>query len=114
MLAGLRAQGVLILGSGNMVHNLGLYDPDPDAKPYEWALKFDAAIKNELIARNVKSLTAPKTINTQWARLAMPTAEHYLPLLYVVGASRREDRLSFPYEGFQGASMSMRMVLYSS
>ena len=112
LLAPLRDQGILILGSGNIVHNLGLYDADPDAKPYDWAVKFDAAVKKVLLAHDATALNHPETISPEMARLAMPTTEHYLPLLYVAGASRPTDRLSFPYEGLQNASMSMRMVLF--
>lgn len=112
MLAPLRKQGVLILGSGNIVHNLGFYDLRVNAPAYDWAVDFDAEIKKALLARDIKTLSAPARIDPGLARLALPTPEHYLPLLYIAGASRSEDRLSFPFEGIQNASMSMRAVLF--
>ena len=62
---------------------------------------------------DAKAITSdPAAISPECAKLAVPTSEHYLPLLYVAGASGPRDRLSFPYEGFEGRSMSMRMVMF--
>ncbi|MBF0594347.1 MAG: 4,5-DOPA dioxygenase extradiol [Candidatus Omnitrophica bacterium] len=113
LLAPLRAQGVLILGSGNIVHNLGAYDPDTNARPYDWAVTFDDGIKAALQAHDIGLLTDPSRVDQKAARLSLPTEEHYTPLLYVVGASHQDDKLSFPFEGIQNASMSMRMVAFS-
>ena len=112
LLSSLRERGIMILGSGNIVHNLSLYHPDPDAKPYEWAVDFDVAIKRVLQSQDLSSLANPEAVAPAVARLALPTEEHYLPLLYVVGARRPADGLSFPYEKIQNASMAMRIVLF--
>ncbi|MBF0619347.1 MAG: 4,5-DOPA dioxygenase extradiol [Candidatus Omnitrophica bacterium] len=111
MLSSLREKGIMILGSGNIVHNLGRYHPDVDAEPFDWAVEFDDKIKALLVKRDMAGLIHIEKSGAELAKLAMPTAEHYLPLLYVLGASDAKDALSFPYEGMQNASMSMRMVL---
>jgi 4,5-DOPA dioxygenase extradiol len=113
MLSPLREKGVMILGLGNIVHNLDAYDPKPAAKPFDWAVEFDRKIKHFLLKRDVYGLIDLDQMDPDLVRRAMPTEEHYLPLLYVVGVSRKTDKLSFPYQGFQNASMSMRSVLFT-
>jgi 4,5-DOPA dioxygenase extradiol len=112
-LAVLRSEGVMILGSGNIVHNLELYVQRVDAKPYAWAVDFDQTIKELLTARNSADLIGISQLVPDLVPYAVPTWEHYLPLLYVIGASRENDSLSFPFEGLQNASISMRSVLFS-
>ena len=113
MLSALRREGVMILGSGNIVHNLGLYDPSPDAKPFDWAVEFDEKIKKLLLGRDIDGLINVQKFGARLVGQVMPTVEHYVPLLYVLGAGYEEDGLSFPYEGIWNACMSMRAVLYS-
>lgn len=110
-LVSLRDQGVLILGSGNITHNLRNIDWDERATPMDWAVEFDELIKKALLEGDRTMLTAsdPK-LHSLW-RQAHPTIEHYLPLLYVVGASS-EERLTFPYEGMQNGSLSMRAARF--
>ena len=109
-LAPLRDEGVLIIGSGNLVHNLSAYIwREPDREPYDWALRFEQRVRQLLIAGDNASLIAYEA----WGRDAMlscPTPDHYLPLLYVIGLRREGEPVSFPVEGFDGGSMSMLAV----
>ncbi len=106
-LAPLREQGVLIIGSGNIVHNLGLIDYDIDAKPFDWAVKFDEKIKQCLISRNHNKLLDYLDFGVE-ARYAVPTQDHYLPMIYAIGLQKKEEELIFIHEGFQYGSVSMR------
>ncbi|MEI6437779.1 MAG: 4,5-DOPA dioxygenase extradiol [Candidatus Omnitrophota bacterium] len=111
-LAPLRDEGILILGSGNIVHNLGMMDPDARAKPYDWAEVFDAGVKKALMEKDIDALASPKAMGRAAASLSLPSDEHYIPLLYAAGASSKRDKISFPYEGIEHASLSMRAVLW--
>lgn len=111
-LRALRDQGVLIFGSGNIVHNLRLIQwRNPDGA-FPWAVEFDEYIKKALNERNEKALTQYLNLG-EAAKLSVPTDEHFLPLLYVFGASEESDHLSYPFEGYQMGSLSMRTVLFS-
>jgi len=111
-LAFLREEGILVLGSGNLTHNLGRIVWDPGAKPEDWAVEFDTKSKKALEARDVGFLTDPSAWGSGLFRKAHPTPDHYLPLLYVLGASTPGDALSYPYEGFEYGTLSMRMVMF--
>jgi len=106
-LAPLRDQGVLIMGSGNLVHNLGLIDFDTDAKPYPWAVKFDEKVKQCLLDGNHEALLNHLELG-QEARYAVPTLDHYLPMIYVLALQGKGESLRFIHEGFQNGSVSMR------
>ncbi len=106
-LAPLREKGVLIIGSGNIVHNLGLIDFDIDAKPFEWAVKFDEAVKKCLVSGNHKGLINYFELGKE-APYAVPTQDHYLPMIYAIGLQRKGEALKFIHEGFQNGSVSMR------
>jgi 4,5-DOPA dioxygenase extradiol len=106
-LAPLREKGILIIGSGNLVHNLGLIDFDTDAKPFDWAVKFDEKIKRHLLSRNHEALINYLEIG-QEARYAVPTLDHYLPMIYAIALKRKDEPLKFIHEGFQNGSVSMR------
>jgi 4,5-DOPA dioxygenase extradiol len=109
-LAPLRDEGVLVLGSGNLVHNLHTYAwGRKPAEPYDWALRFEAAARGLLAAGTHGPLVDYETLGPD-AVLSVPTPEHYLPLLYVLGAGRRDDAVSFPVEGIDGGSVSMLAV----
>ena len=110
-LARLRDRGVLILGSGNIVHNLRRMEEEKNAQPFPWTLEFDSQVKNAIETRDVASLAAPEHWGNTLAALAHPTLEHYVPLLYCLGSSTEHDAVSYPYEGFEYGSLSMRMVL---
>lgn len=109
-LKALRDQGVLIAGSGNITHNLRQVDWNPNPKAMDWAVEFDEMIKQALIQRDYSALTAKDSkMHSLWKQ-ALPSLEHYLPLLYIVGASNPQDQVSFPHEEMQMGSLSMRAV----
>ena len=111
-IASLRERGVLILGSGNIVHNLGRIDWDEPHGAYDWAVEFDGRVKSAVDAHDTAALSAPRKWGEKLMAAAHPTVEHYLPLLYCVGAMGEQDAVTYPYEGFDFGSISMRAVLF--
>jgi 4,5-DOPA dioxygenase extradiol len=112
-LAPLRDEGILILGSGNIVHNLGdafgRMRSGNVATP-SWAADFDDAVVRGLEAHDTGALA--RLIASPEGRKAHPTPEHYLPLLYAAGAGG-EDPVSFPITGFDLGSLSMRAAIFA-
>src|SRR5688572_20465730 len=101
-LAPLRDEGVLVIGSGNLVHNLHTYAWGKHAaEPFDWAVRFEA-VARELILRGDHQPLIDYELLGQDALLSVPTPEHYLPLLYVLGASIAGEPISFPIEGMDG------------
>ena len=115
-LAKLRELGVLIVGSGNIVHNLSAMRLNgPPGQVYDWAKEFDAVIADHLAQGRLHALPDFQQLG-QVAQLAHPTFEHYLPLLYAAGAvdgGATKDAPRFFNTDFQGASISMRSVIWS-
>jgi 4,5-DOPA dioxygenase extradiol len=108
-LAPLRDEGVLVLGSGNIVHNLRHAFSAwhrGDTRTPDWARDFDAGIAKALSGHDPDALA--HALDSDAGRLAHPTPDHYLPLLYVAGASSPADVVRFPIEGFDMGSLSMR------
>ncbi|MFG1486279.1 4,5-DOPA dioxygenase extradiol [Halobacteriovorax sp. RZ-2] len=103
----LRDQGVLIIGSGNIVHNLKTISWSEDAPVVDWAIEYDELIKEKLINREFNYLINDFQ-SMDIGKMSVPSVEHYLPLLYVIGASDESDILNFDFEGIQNASISMR------
>jgi 4,5-DOPA dioxygenase extradiol len=103
----LRRNGVLIIGSGNIVHNLDRIDADIEAVPYPWAVSIDARIRSCLLERDHESLIHYEAIGKD-ASLAVPTLDHYLPMIYAIALQDSDDSLRFTFEGFQHGSISMR------
>ena len=102
----LRKKGVLILCSGNIVHNLQLMNwKDINATPYDWTLEFDSFVKKQIDEHNVKPLI---NYSGASALLSIPTNEHYLPLIYAMGMLYKDEPIRHIYEGYQFASLSMR------
>lgn len=108
----LREQGVLIMGSGNIVHNLRTIDWNESAKPFEWAQEFDLWVKEKSLSRDFSSLVK-EFMKTKSGQLSVPTPDHYYPFLSILGAVDDSDQLSFPYEGMQNGSISMRSFMWS-
>ncbi len=108
----LRDRGVLILGSGNVVHNLRRVERGDPHGAYDWAVEFDARVKNAVEARDAGALADPEKWGEGLLATAHPTVEHYLPLLYCMGSTTEKDAASYPYEGFDFGSISMRMILF--
>jgi 4,5-DOPA dioxygenase extradiol len=109
-LGALRDAGVLLLGSGNLVHNLHTYAwGRRPVEPFDWAVRFEARARELLLAGEHGPLVAYDTLGRD-AMLSVPTPEHYLPLVYVLGARREREPVSFPVEGIDGGSVSMLTV----
>lgn len=109
----LREQGILIVASGNITHNLrqamasmrrGATDTPA------WATRFDANVAKTIEARDGVKLS--ELIATEDGRQAHPTPDHWWPLLYAVGASDTQDRVTYPIEGWDAGSLSMRTVRF--
>jgi 4,5-DOPA dioxygenase extradiol len=110
-LAPLREEGVLIFGSGNVVHNLHAYAWGRHVQePYDWALSFEKRVRELLLAGEHKPLVNYENQLGREAELAVPTPDHYLPLLYIAGTRTPSDPVVFPVEGVDGGSVSMLAV----
>jgi len=109
-----RERGVLIVGSGNIVHNLRRMESEKNAPPFPWTIEFDSHVKKAIETRDLASLAAPEHWGKPLASLAHPTLEHYVPLLYCLGSTNERDTVTYPYEGFEHGSLSMRMVLFGA
>ena len=111
-LAPLRAEGVLVISSGNLVHNLHAYAwGQHGVRAYDWAVRFEERVRELLLAGNHGPLVAYEELGRD-AQLSVPTPDHYLPLLYVLGLRRQEDPVSFPVHGVDGGSVSMLAVRF--
>jgi 4,5-DOPA dioxygenase extradiol len=106
-LAPLREQRILIIGSGNIVHNLGLIDFNIDSQPFDWAVNFDERVKQFLVSANHNRLINYHELGAE-ANYAVPTQDHYLPMIYSIGLQKKDETVKFVYEGFQHGSVSMR------
>jgi 4,5-DOPA dioxygenase extradiol len=111
-LATLRDKGVLVLGSGNVTHNLRALDfgaPAGQVASRPWAQSFDAAVKAALIANDAQALSNYLNLDSG-AKMAVPAPDHYWPLMYALGAAQSAEAAKFVYEGFQVGTLSMRCV----
>ncbi len=111
-LAFLRSEGVLVLCSGNVVHNLRLMQP-PEEHGFGWAKRFDQAVV-DCIARDQSGSLMDYAGFGDDAVLSIPTNEHYLSLLYALALAQPEDVVSYPVEGFAYGAISMRSVLWQN
>ena len=106
---------VLIIGSGNIVHNLPYaFSPQArggDVSPADWALEFDERVTQLVLDGNHEALWNYERLGPA-AQMAVPTAEHYLPLLYVLAASDDKDGISFACEDMEYGAISMRSILF--
>jgi len=110
-LRSLREKGVLIVGSGNIVHNLRRISWEEKAGPYDWAIEFDEWVKNKIINQDHQPLLSEVNTSTV-GQLSVPTPEHYYPLLYALGASDKKESMTFLFEEIHNSSISMRSVAY--
>jgi 4,5-DOPA dioxygenase extradiol len=109
-LAPLRDEGVLIMGSGNLVHNLHAYAwGHHPVEPLDWAVRFEKSARELMLSGRHEPLINYETLGRD-ALLSAPTPDHYLPLLYVLALRRETDAVTFPVEGFDGGSISMLTV----
>ena len=106
----LREKGVLVIGSGNIVHNLMALAPG--APPYDWAVAFDELMRERVEARDAKGV-ANALGTSRMARLSHPSPEHFLPALFPLGVADEKDELSFFNTAFDMGSISMRSFVLS-
>ena len=112
LLRPLRDAGILLIGSGDVVHNLHSYAwGRHPAEPFDWALRFEARVRELMLRGDHESLVNYESLGAD-AELSVPTPDHYLPLLYVLGASGEGDAVTFPVEGMDGGSISMLSVQF--
>ena len=103
----LRQEGVLIFGSGDVVHNLHTYAwGGHPVEPYDWALRFEQVIRTAIDEDDLETVVGYEELGRD-AALAAPTPDHFLPLVYVLAQGGREDPVAYPVEGFDGGSVSM-------
>jgi 4,5-DOPA dioxygenase extradiol len=107
MLGKLRQREILIIGSGNLVHNLRNININENAKPLDWALEADEELKKMISLDKIDALFA-YPFSSATGKLAVPTPDHYYPMLYVLGMKNRTETISYVYEGIQNGSVSMR------
>lgn len=108
-LAALRKKGVLIIGSGNMVHNLGMIAWSKINEPeygFDWAHEINAVFKKNISERNFLPLINYESLGTA-AKLAVPTPDHYYPLIYTLGLMEKSDDVSFFNDKAVGGSLTM-------
>ena len=108
-LAALRKKGVLIIGSGNMVHNLGMIAFDKFNEPdygFDWAHEMNSIFKKNISARNYQPLINYESLGPS-AKLAIPTPDHYYPMIYSLGLVEKQDELSFFNDKAVAGSLTM-------
>jgi 4,5-DOPA dioxygenase extradiol len=108
----LRSKGVMVVASGNVVHNLGLISWDGKIKAYDWAVEFDTLVKKSIEDNNPVPLIDYQKLG-RVASLAHPTNDHYLPLMYTLGLRDQADQFQFFNDTMDMGSLSMRSVLFS-
>jgi len=109
-LAPLRDEGILIIGSGNLVHNLHTYAwGQRRVEPFDWAVRFEKQVRELLLAGEDGPLIEYEKLGRD-AILSAPTPDHYLPLMYIIALRRQGEPVRFPVEGFDGGSISMLAV----
>lgn len=111
-LSALREKGVLIVASGNVVHNLGQVSWNNPNQKFDWAIEFDDLVKKSVENDNSEPLLAFEKIGAL-AKQAHPTPDHFFPLMYALGLRRKEDNFSFFNDTFDLGSISMRSILFS-
>lgn len=109
-LIGLRNNDILVIGSGNIIHNLSIVDFNDNAVPFEWAKEFDSLVKTALENKDFKTLIDYHRISNS-ARKAIPFNDHYLPMLYTLGMTDKDEKVDFVHESIQNGSISMRSFL---
>jgi 4,5-DOPA dioxygenase extradiol len=106
----LREEGVLVIGSGNLVHNLSAYAwGNPGVVPFDWALRFEKNVRELMLKGDDAHVVDYKGLGPD-AMMSVPTPDHYLPLLYVLGLRNKNEEIGFPVQGVDGGSVSMLAV----
>jgi len=112
-LAPLRDEGVLLIGTGNIVHNLGVMNWALEGEGYDWAERFNGYVRSAVAANQPERLVNYLEAGED-AEMSVPTPEHYLPLLYVAGARRPEDRVRFDNDHIEYGSVGMTSVSFGA
>lgn len=110
-LRSLRDQGVLIFATGNVVHNLRLVDWHMENKGFDWAYQFDKYICDNILDKNHANILKFNELGNL-ARLAVPTPDHFYPLLYALGASYEEDKINVYNQSCELGSLTMTAYLW--
>lgn len=110
-LRSLREKGVLILGTGNVVHNLRLVDWHKGSKGFDWAYEFDDYIYENIETKNHNNIIKYNELG-EIAKLAVPTPDHFYPLLYALGASDEEDKVNVFNKSCELGSLTMTSYLW--
>jgi len=111
-LSALRDEGILVIGSGNLVHNLHAFAwGRHPVEPFDWAVRFETSAREWIRSGDHAPLVGYEGLGRD-AMLSAPTPDHYLPLLYILGARREDDEVSFPVEGVDGGSVSMLTIRF--
>jgi 4,5-DOPA dioxygenase extradiol len=105
-LQGLEKDGILVIGSGFITHNLRAFDRDKHAPPREWAVQFSDWIRDKVLARDIDSLCQWDTLAPH-AAMAVPRAEHFVPLLIALGSGAPERDIRVIYDGIEHGTGSM-------
>ena len=105
----LREEGVLIIGSGNIVHNLSRIRWEDNAPAYDWALEFDRWVKDK-VENNDDAVLVNDATQSASGKLSIPTPDHWYPFLYTLGARDPHDRVITEYESVENGSISMRCI----
>jgi 4,5-DOPA dioxygenase extradiol len=109
-LMSLREEGVLVIGSGNLVHNLHAYSwGNSSAPPFDWAVQFENKMREFICRAEDAHVVAYEELG-EAAMFSVPSPDHFLPLLYILGLRQENEQITFPVEGFDGGSMSMLTV----
>lgn len=108
-LAALRKKGVLIMGSGNMVHNLRILNWQLADKGYDWAIEMNDTFKSLISTNNHSALINYEGLG-QAAKMSIPTPEHYLPLLYILGLKEEKEKVGFFNDKTLMGSISMTSI----
>ncbi|HHY82970.1 MAG TPA: 4,5-DOPA dioxygenase extradiol [Clostridiales bacterium] len=110
-LRALREEGVLIFGTGNVVHNLRLVDWHKSNKGFDWAYEFDDYIYENILNKNHENILKYNELG-DIARLAVPTPDHFYPLLYTLDASDEDDKISVHNKSCELGSLTMTAYLW--
>lgn len=113
-LKSLRSKGVLIIGSGNMIHNLGMVAWDKLQEPgfgFDWAIEMNTIFKDKIGNRDFKSLIDYEKLGSA-AKLAIPTPDHYYPLIYSIALQDKQDEINFFNDKLVGGSLNMTSVKF--
>lgn len=114
-LSALRKKGILIIGSGNMVHNLGMLSFDKgfiNEYGYDWAIEMNQIFKQKILDQDHNALIKYESLNAA-SKLAIPSPDHYLPLIYTLGLQNKQDKISFFNDVALAGSITMTSVQFS-